>query len=128
MSNKEVDNNFSISYIDVKAMLQGGWELIYLPQRRKNAQAMLTTADKSVLISRADINVSSFYTDLSVLLSISYKFELCHAYLVQFFRQKLRQCFNIYAFCMFDLPHHTNVAQGGHKSNLVQYQSIPTYW
>ena len=66
--------------------------MIYLPQRRKNAQAMLTTADKSVLISRADINVSSFYTDLSVLLSISYKFELCHAFLVQFFRQKFRQC------------------------------------
>ena len=92
MSNKEVDNNFSISYIDVKAMLQGGWELIYLPQSRKNAHAMLTTADQSVLISRADTNVSSFYTDLSVLLSISYKFELCHAFWVQFFRQKLRQC------------------------------------
>ena len=34
----------------------------------------------------------------------------------------------IYAFCMFDLPHHINVAQGGHKSNLVQYQSIPTWY
>ena len=53
MSNKEVDNNFYIPYIDVIAMLQGGWELIYLPQRRKNAQAMLTTADQSVLIFRS---------------------------------------------------------------------------